>query len=76
MFIAIPIAAIVLPFTTLLGAGQAVQWDMRNVALALPGIILLTWFLVVYRSVHYGGRTEAGQPPSGPVVVAADDYKR
>jgi hypothetical protein len=76
MFIAIPVAAIVLPFTTLLGAGQAVQWSMRNVALAFPGIILLAWFLIVYRSVHYGGRTEAGQPPKGPVVVVADDYKR
>jgi hypothetical protein len=76
MFIAIPIAAIVMPFTNLLGAGQAVEASTRNLALAAPGIILLAWFLIVYRSVHYGGRAEASRPPSGSLVVTANDYKQ
>jgi len=49
--------------------------SLRNLALAAPGIILLAWFLIVYQSVHYGGRIEASQPPRGPVTVTANDYK-
>ncbi len=76
MFIAIPVVAIVMPFTDLLGVGKAVQLNVRNLALAVPGIMLLTWFLIVYWAVHYGGRAEANQPPHGPVTVDANDYKR
>jgi hypothetical protein len=76
MFIAIPIAAIAMPFTDLLGAGQAVQPSMRNLALPAPGVILLVWFLFVYHSVHYGGRMEAGRPPRPPYTVEASDHQR
>lgn len=75
MFIAIPVAAIALPFTNLLGK-PPLEPTLSNFALAAPGVILLVWFLILYRSVHYGGRTEALHPPQPPVTVQANDYKR
>jgi cation transporter-like permease len=73
MFIAIPIAAIALPFTDLLGAGRAVQPSIQNLALVAPGIVLLVWFLIVYYSVHYGGTPE--KPLSSSSTVGANDYR-
>lgn len=79
MFIAIPIAAIALPFTDLLGAGQAVQLSIRNLALVAPGVVLLAWFLIVsfpaffYYSVHYGGTRD--KPLSRRSTVGANDYR-